>query len=52
MWHDLKDEILENIGYCADGQYSSKSENYIDATARMQAYQHILDFMKKLEDIS
>lgn len=54
MWHDLKDEIMENIGACAcsHSQYIYDEIAYRDSTARMQAYQHILDFMKKSEDIS
>lgn len=49
LWSKLKDKVMDNADACAQGQYCVNPKTYSDATARMEAYQHVLDIMKNLE---
>lgn len=52
VWQELYCRIMDEADCCAQGQYCPGNDTYIDATARMEAYNHVLDIMKEMEKSS
>lgn len=42
---------MDEADCCAQGQYCPSHDTYIDATARMEAYNHVLDIMREMEKL-
>lgn len=49
LWKKLKARIMDEWEHCSEGQYCVGKDTYIDATARMEAYDHVLKIMRELE---
>ena len=51
LWKELYCRISDEADCCAQGQYCTGNDTYIDATARMEAYNHVLDIMREMEKL-
>lgn len=48
LWQELFYRIRDESDCCSQAQYCVDRDTYLDATARMEAYDHVLKIMREM----